>query len=153
VDCAMSSNAEPSTAIERTRLAYERLKRREHRAAMKRRARERTRNIGFGIAVAGALAVLTGIAIYNDWMPTSLRTSAKEMQAAEKDKNKKEPARTAQIRSFIRGNTCQELRFNNDSGTLIGGNLVPCEIDAKAPPPEDTPEGVRLNAIRDALKR
>jgi hypothetical protein len=148
----MSSNAAPSTAIERTRLAYERLKRREHLAALKRRARERTRNIVLGVAVACTLAVLTGIAIYNDWMPTSLRSSAKDMQA-DKGKNKKEPARTAQIRSFVRGNTCRELRFNNDNGALVGGSFVPCDEEAKPPPPEDTPEGVRLNAIRDALKR
>lgn len=145
----MSSNAE-LTAIERTRLAYEQMKRREHLAAVKRRGRERTRNVGFAVAVAGTVLLVIGIAIYNDWMPTSLRSSAQEMRT---EKGKKEPARTAHIRSFVRGNTCRELRFNNDNGALIGGSFVPCETDGKPPPPEETPEGVRLNAIRDALKR
>jgi hypothetical protein len=145
----MSSNAEPLTAIERTRLAYQQMKRRQRLAAMKRRARDRTRNIALAVALAGTVLVLTGVAIYNDWTPTSLRSSAKETLA---NKRQKEPARTAQIRSYIKGNTCRELRFDNDNGTLVGGSLVPCETEGK-PPPEETPEGVRLNAIRDALKR
>ena len=37
----MSTNAASSTALERARLAYEQMKRREYNAAMKRRSRAR----------------------------------------------------------------------------------------------------------------
>ena len=82
-------------------------------------------------------------------MPTPLRTTASETRA---DKTRHEAARTVQVRSFVKGNTCRELQFNNDSGTLVAGSFVDCDGKAK-PPPESTPEGKRLNSIRDALKR
>jgi hypothetical protein len=147
----MSPNAGPSSAIERARRAYDQMKRREHVAAARQRARERARNIALAATTGGAVALLIGLSIYNGWMPATLRSSAQDMRA---EKRKEERPRTAQIRSFIKGNTCRELRFNNDSGTLVGANLLPCEMENKPEPlSPDTPEGARLNAIRDALKR
>ena len=143
------STAASSSALERARLAYEQMKRREYNAAMKRRSRARTRNIALAVTFGGTLAAIVGLSVYNGWTPTPLRTSASETRT---DKARHEAARTVQIRSFVKGNTCQELQFNNDSGALVGGSLVDCDSKPK-PPLELTPEGKRLNSIRDALKR
>ena len=145
----MPTDAAPSTALERARIAYQQMQRREHNAAMKRRSRARARNIALAATFCATLVVIVGLSAYNGWMPTPLRTTAQDTRA---DKIKKEAARTVQVRSFVQGNTCRELQFNNDSGDLIAGKLVPCEVDKKTPP-QDTPEGKRLDAIRDALKR
>jgi hypothetical protein len=143
----MTSNAASSNAIERARLAYERIQRREQIAAMKRRARERARNIALAATVGAALALFIGLTIYNGWMPTSLRSAAHDMRA---DTTQSEEARTGHVRSFVKGNTCRELQFNNDRGTLVGGSLVPCEVESKPTPlSPGTPEGARLNSIRD----
>jgi hypothetical protein len=116
---------------------------------MKRRSRARVRNIALAATLGGTLVAILGLSIYNGWMPTPLRTTARETRG---DGTKTEAARTGQVRSFVKGNTCRELQFNNDSGTLVGGSFVPCEKEAKTPP-QATPEGKRLNSIRDALKR
>ena len=145
----MRTDAAPSTALERARLAYVQMQRREYNAAMKRRSRARARNVALALTVGATLAAVVGLSIYNGWMPTPLRTTAQDTRA---DKTRTEAARTGQVRSFVKGNTCRELQFNNDSGTLIAGNFVPCEVD-KTAPPQETPEGKRLNSIRDALKR
>jgi len=151
----MSSNAGPLTAIERARVAYEEMKRRQHDAAAQRRARERTRNIGLALAVGGSVALFLGVVIYNGWLPDSLRSAAHEMQAdrAAAAGAAAVDARTGQIKSFVRGNTCQELKFNNDSGTLVAGSLVPCEVEIQRDP--SAPGGSRpprLN-FRDAFSR
>lgn len=145
----MRSDAAPPTALERARIAYEQMQRRAYNAAMKRRARARARNIALAATSGCMLAVILGLSIYNGWMPTPLRTAAQETRA---DRTRTEAARTGQVRSFVKGNTCRELQFNNDSGTLVAGNFVPCETDTKTPA-QATPEGKRLDSIRDALKR
>ena len=150
----MSTNA--PTALERARIAYEQMKRREYNAAMKQRAR--ARNIALAVTLGVTVALVIGIAIYNGGMPASLRSSANDMRADSGGKFGE--ARTAQVRSFVKGNTCQELQFNNDSGALIGGSLVPCEAEPKReplqslpPPPASAAKGVRLNSVRDAFTR
>jgi hypothetical protein len=145
----MPTGAAPSTALERARVAYEQMQRREYNAAMKRRSRARTRNFALAVTFGSTLAIIIGLSIYNGWMPTPLRTAAQDTRA---DKTRTEAARTGHVRSFVKGNTCRELQFNNDSGTLVAGKFVPCEVDKKTPP-QETPEGKRLDAIRDALKR
>jgi len=152
----MRPNAEPLTAVERARLAYEQMKRREHHAAMTRRARARTRNIALALTMAVMLSLGLGLSIYKDWMPASLRSSAHDMRADSGGRFGQD--RTAQVRSHIKGNTCQELKFSNDSGALLGGSFVPCEPESKREAvfpllPGPNPKGPRLNSIRDAFSR
>jgi hypothetical protein len=145
----MSPTARPPTAIERARLAYELTKRRQRAVVLERRMRERARNITLAVTVVGTMALMLGVAIYNGRLPPSWRSSVHDLRA---EKDWASEARTAQIRSFIRGNTCQELHFNNDSGTLVGGSLVPCEPETtREPLPPSVPTGARLNSIRDAF--
>jgi hypothetical protein len=130
----MSSNGVRLTAIERARIAYELMMARQREVAEARRTRERSRTIRVAVAAVGTLAILIGTAIYNGWMPTSLRSSVRSFR----DDGKFVETRTGQIRSFIKGNTCQELQFNNDRGVYVGGNYVPCQIESKRealPPP------------------
>jgi hypothetical protein len=134
----MSPTARPPTAIERARLAYELMKRRQRAVALERRMRERYRNITLAVTVLGTGALILGAAFYNGRLPASWRSSVHDQRA---DNGWAGASRTAQIRSFIRGNTCQELHFNNDSGALIGGSLVPCEPETKREPPSIGPHG------------
>jgi len=88
-------------------------------------------------------------------MPDTLRSTAREGRG---DKTRTTEERTAQIKSFVRGNTCQQLHFNNDDGTFVGGALVPCETEKKGaarsePEPQAAPKGARLNSIRDSFGR
>ena len=151
----MIPNASPLTAIERARLAYEDMKRRQHGAEVQRRARERSRNITLAAVVAGALLLVGGIAIYNGGMPDSLRATAHEVRG---DRTRTSEARTGQVRSYVKGNTCRQLQFNNDSGTFVGGNLVPCDPGEKmrdpgVQPQPAAPNGARFNSIRDGFSR
>jgi hypothetical protein len=125
----MSRDAAPSTALERARIAYEQLKRREHNAALKRRARERTRNIVLAVIMGFAVAVGLGLSVHNDWMPTAQRSAMNEPRGASNSKFGE--TRTAPIRSFVKGNTCQEMQFDNDKGIYVKGALVPCEAESK----------------------
>lgn len=152
----MRTDAAPSTALERARIAYEEMQRREHIAAMRQRARARARNIALAAMVGTMLVLVIGLSLYNGWMPTPLRATTNDMRA---DKGSKfGEARTTQVRSYVKGNTCQELKFSNDSGALIGGSLVPCEAEPKREPlaesslpPPPAPKAPRLNSVRDAF--
>lgn len=148
----MSTHASAPTALERARIAYEQMKRREYNAEMKRRSRARTRNIALAATVGTTVAFLIGAAIYNGGMPTPLRSTAHDMRAD--NGGKFGAVRTAQVKSFVRGNTCQQLQFSNDTGTFTGGSLVPCEAEPKREPlqelpPPSTAKGARVNSIRD----
>jgi hypothetical protein len=160
----MRTDAAPSTALERARVAYEQLKRREHDAAMKRRARERTRNIALAAAMGFVVALSLGISVHQGWMPTSLRSAPAEQRVV--DNSKFGETRTAPIRSFVKGNTCQEMLFSNDKGTYLKGALVPCEPESKRNGLSDfmpllpssngsgsAGKGQRMNSIRDAFTR
>jgi hypothetical protein len=157
----MRNDAAPSTALERARIAYAQLKRREQDAAMKRRARERTRNIVLAVCMGFAVALGLGISVHQGWMPTPLRSAANEPRAA--DNSKFGETRTAPIRSFVKGNTCQEMQFNNDKGIYVKGALVPCEAESKRDASAYLPllpganasatKGQRMNSIRDAFGR
>jgi hypothetical protein len=152
----MSPNAAPVTAIERARLAYEEMKRRQHSVEVQRRARERSRNITLAGVVAAALLLVAGIAIYNGGMPDSLRATTHEGRG---DRTRSTEARTGQVRSYVKGNTCRELQFNNDSGTFVGGSLVACDPNEKnressaVQGQPATPNGARLNSIRGGFAR
>jgi hypothetical protein len=152
----MSTNSSAPTALERARIAYEQMKRREYNAEMKRRSRARTRNIALAVTLGVTVALLVGAAIYNGGMPTPLRATTNDMRAAIGGKFGE--ARTAQLKSFVRGNTCQQLQFNNDTGLFTAGSLVPCEADPKREPLQELPppsaaKGVRVNSIRDHFSK
>lgn len=143
----MGSGDRPLTASERARLAYELMVYRQLEAAVRLRSQQRSRAVLVAVLCAGLGALVLGSAIYNNWLPTSLR-SATLMRKAD-DGNFGE-TRTAPVRSFIKGNTCRELEFNNDRGAYIRGSLIPCEVETKrlAPPPI---QGDRVNSIRDVF--
>jgi hypothetical protein len=151
----MNPNAAPSTALERARTAYDQMKRREYNAVMKQRSRARARNIALAVTLGVTVALVLGVTIYSGGMPTSLRSSANDMRADRGGKFGEQ--RTAQVRSHIKGNTCQELQFNNDKGVYVRGALVQCETESKReailpllPSPN---KGARANSIRDAFTR
>jgi hypothetical protein len=149
----MSPNAAPLTAIERARLAYEDMKRRQHSVELQRRARERSRNITLAAIVAAALLLIAGIGVYNGGMPDSLRATAHEVRG---DRTRTTEARTGQVRSYVKGNTCRQLQFDNDSGTFVGGSLVLCDPGEKssgAEPQLASPNGARFNSIRGGFAR
>lgn len=133
----------PMTAIERARTAYERMMQHQRAIAEERRGRERARTIrmiGAGVLV---LAILLGTAAYNGWLPASLFAFGGD------DAGQFGTTRTGQVRSFVAGNTCQELQFNNERGVYVRGNLVPCQaVKLEASPPA---KGARMNSIRDAF--
>lgn len=152
----MAISAESLTAVERARLAYEQLKRREYNAVMKRRARARTRNIALALTVVITLTLCIGVSIYEGWMPESFRSSAHDRRADNGSRSGKEG--TIPVRSYVKGNTCQELNFSNEDGALVSGSFVPCRNESKRelPPfPGSTNKGAgaRVNAIRDSFSR
>jgi hypothetical protein len=159
----MSANdsSTATTAIERARLAYEQMKRRQYDAIAQKRARDRSRNIKLAASAAGMIAFFVGFAIYNASPPPDPLRSATE-GANQADNSKFGETRTAPIRSFVKGNTCQEIHFNNDAGTYARGALVPCvnesSRDAAVPaqpsssPPPSPSKGPRINAIRDGFR-
>ena len=59
----MSTDSAPSSALERARIAYEQMQRREYNVAMRRRARARARNIALVATFGGALAIITGVSL------------------------------------------------------------------------------------------
>jgi hypothetical protein len=143
----MNLSDKPLTAIERARLAYELMVYRQREVILRRRSQERSRTITILTMCAGLAALILGTAIYNDWLPTSLRTATLTRKT---DDGKFGETRTGQVRSFIKGNTCQELQFNNDRGVYVGGNLVPCEVETKRRTVQPS-KGERVNSIRDAF--
>jgi hypothetical protein len=149
----MNTNTSASNALERARLAYEQMKRREYNAAMKRRARARARNIALAVSVGMTVTLVVGLSAYNGWMPTPLRATTNDLRASV---SKFDEGRPAQVRSHVKGNTCQELRFSNESGALIGGSFVPCENESKReavlPLLPSPGKGPRLNSIRDSFR-
>jgi hypothetical protein len=150
----MSSDDTASAAIQRARAAFEQMKRRQHKAAVQQRARERWRNIKLAVLAIVLVVGGIGLTIHNGWMPTTLRSSAREARV---DNSKFGETRTAPIRSFVKGNTCQEMQFNNDSGIYERGALVPCEVEKKRdtvfPLLPNPNKGERANSIRDSFSR
>jgi hypothetical protein len=144
-----------STAIERARLAYEQMKRRQYNAVALQRARDRSRNIKLVVTAVTMIVLFLGISIHNDWLPTSLRSSAQEPRMV--DNSKFGETRIAPIRSFVKGNTCQEMQFNNDLGIYVQGALVPCEVETKREPYvpllPSPGKGVRANSVRDGFTK
>lgn len=144
----MSFDDQPLSAIDRVRIAYEQMVERKREAAMAREARERRRVVRLVVAGSAMIAMLICTAIYNDWLP-SARSFMPGDASAEFKKS-----RTGQVRSYVKGNTCQELQFNNASGTYIGGNLVPCDAPARRAAQESSvSSGSRVFSIRDAFTR
>ena len=84
-----------------------------------------------------------------------MRATAHETRG---DRTRTSEARTGQVRSYVKGNTCRQLQFNNDSGTFVGGSLVACDPSEKSREASGqgqpaTPNGARLNSIRDGFAR
>jgi hypothetical protein len=142
----MNPTEKPLTAIARAHLAYELMVHRQREAILRQRSLERSRTITVVAICIGMAALILSTAIYNNWIPTSLRSAT----LRNTDDDRFGETRTGQVRSFIRGNTCRELRFNNDRGVYVSGSLVPCEVEVRreAPPPV---KGERFNSIRDAF--
>ncbi len=148
-----------STAIERAHLAYEEMQRRQYNAAVQQRARDRSRNIKLAVTAACMIVILLGFGIHNGWLTNSIRTSGQSPSARMDPKFGE--SRIAPIRTFVKGNTCQEMQFNNDLGIYERGALVPCEAESKREPyvpllqnPSTPPNRApRLNAVKDSLTK
>src|SRR4051812_41325394 len=98
----MISGIKPLTAIERARIAYELMICRQRETTKSRLSRDRSRTIRITVLGGCVLALLLSTAIYNDWLPASLRSSALTQRA---DDGKFVETRIGQVRSFIKGNT------------------------------------------------
>jgi hypothetical protein len=93
--------------------------------------------------------LLLACTVHYDLVPAPLRSASLSRNSADADFGK---TRTGQVRSYVRGDTCQELQFNNVSGGYVAGALVPCDtILRKEAVPSSA--GHRVNSIRDAFTR
>jgi hypothetical protein len=146
----MTFASRPLTAIERAHIAYEAMMQRQREVAMQRQAKLHARRIRFVILSGVAFAVLMGLAIRYDWMPTSLRSLTLQRGQAP---NHFVDSRTGHVRSFVKGDTCQELHFNNDSGAFVGGNVVACKTEPNNQAALPPSRRMRMNSIRDAFTR
>jgi hypothetical protein len=136
------------SAIDRARIAYEHMEERKRQAATARQTRDRSRNIRVAAACAGAVLLLLGLAIHYQWMPASLRSVLRgDPEAGEFGRS-----RTGHVRSVVKGDTCQELRFDNSIGRYIDGYLIPCEVLVGKESPAGG-SGQRVISIRDAFAR
>jgi hypothetical protein len=147
----MTATVKSLTAIERAHAAYELMLMRKRHAVLLRQARERRRRVRFGVCAGLLVAMFLGTAIHNGWFPTSFRSSVLARAGAPGGFFE---TRTGQVRSVVKGETCRELQFSNDSGTYVSGSLVPCEVTVrKVEPPPESSAGARVNSIRDAFQR
>jgi hypothetical protein len=166
----MDASTSPPPAFEQASAAYERLKQRRLRAAA---AERRTRLILLSVAMVAFGGLAVGAVTYRDrlmqslqamtesktspskgksfgeWLPQSLRDSINNQRSD--DERKFVETRTGQVRSFVGGNTCRDLQFNNDAGRFVAEALRQCETEGKADP-SGIPQAKRLNAIRDAFQ-
>jgi hypothetical protein len=145
----MSYIDRPLSAIERARAAYEELMQRQRAVAQERQARARTRKVTLLVSLGTLVTVLSGVVIYNGWIPEGVRSTLLGSSSASRYDN----SRTGQVRTMVQGNTCQELKFSNDSGSFVSGNLVSCETTVIKAPPVPSTAGSRVNSIRDAFTR
>ena len=144
-----------STAIERAHRAYEQMQRRQYNAAVQQRARDRSRNIKLAVTAACVIAILLGLGIHNGWLTNSIRASGQSPSARMDPKFGE--SRLAPIRTFVKGNTCQEMQFNNDLGIYERGALVPCVVESKREPHvpllPNPNKALRGNPIRDTFTK
>jgi hypothetical protein len=142
----MNNDRRHLTALERARIAYQELERRRQAAADIRRRRARTRNTRVAIVCGAFIGLLAGCLFFydvNDVFPPPERS---------REVVNFEATRTGHVRSYVKGDTCQELQFDNVSGGYVGGALVPCGTVVRKEAPPAT-SGQRVNSIRDAFTR
>jgi hypothetical protein len=144
----MDSTTQPS-AIERARIAYEQMMLRQRETAAARRLRERRRTIRRAVICGAIFALLLGVVIYNGWMPDFLQSTFVARDGAGSDFGK---SRVGQVRSFVKGDTCRELRFDNTKGVYVGGSFVECETVVPKDPGQSSAVQ-RVFSIRNALTR
>ena len=133
------------TAIERARIAYELMMRRQQAAVAQRRQHDRSRLIRIVAVLSCSLVLVVGAALYNGWIP--LRSYHGW------DGGAFGISRTGHVRSFVAGNTCKELEFNNVRGTYTGGSFGPCDIILIDSEARSLQKGSRMDSIRDAFAR
>ncbi|MCC6890719.1 MAG: hypothetical protein IT536_19515 [Hyphomicrobiales bacterium] len=143
----MNPGHAPLTTFERTRLAYEARRRRQHDATIDRKQHERSRAIKVVGLSACALLLLTGLAYYGGWQPVSVRPADEAAPAGERAFSE---TRTGQVRSHYKGDTCRELLFSNEQGRFVGASLVDCSTGK--PSDATTSAPARLHSIRDAFR-
>jgi len=145
----MSNEYQPLTALDRARIAYEEMVRRQQAVATARQLRGRKRKIRAAIVCGGIAVLLIACTIHYDLVPTSLRSGILSRNGTDADFG---TTRTGQVRTYVKGNTCQELQFNNVSGGYVGGAFVPCDTVLRKEAPPST-SGQRVNSIRDSFTR
>lgn len=143
----MRRSIQQPNAMERARVAYDQMMRRQRAVTAERRQRERSRFAVIVSVLVGMLALAVGVVTYYGWLPSSWRSSTLTVQTEDDFVR----TRTGQVRSFVRGDTCRDLHFSNDAGAYVAGKLVPCQSAVK---PEAAPMQIgadRLNSIRGAF--
>ena len=141
----MNNAYKPLTAFERARIAYEEMLRQKQIAAHARLARDRSRTVRIVIVFAAFVGLVVGGIIYYDLVPTSLPS---------RDDANFSATRTGHVRSYVKGDTCRDLQFDNVSGGYVAAALVPCDtVLRKGPPPPPPTSGHRVDSVRDAFKR
>jgi hypothetical protein len=132
----------PLTAIERVHLTHVLEMLREREAALQQQASLRARHGRIAATAVGLVVLLIGAAL---WLPTSwsLERNGAAPTVAER--------RTGQVRSVVRGDTCQNLHFSNERGGFVAGEIMPCPPES--PATTQLSSGSRMHSIRNAFAR
>jgi hypothetical protein len=139
----MDQAYQPLSAVDRARIAYEEMLRHKQAAANVRRLRAQSRAARVAIVCGAFIGLLVGCFIFYDLLPAPMHS---------RDDATFGKTRTGQVRSFVKGNICQELQFNNVSGGYVGGALVPCDTTVRKEATHQT-SGQRVFSIRDAFAK
>ena len=120
------------------------------KAVEARQTREYNRHLLYAFVGWVLLTASLGIGMQQGWLPTSLLSVV--MKPLDPAAEEFERTRAGQIRTPIKGDTCREITFDNDSGRLAGGDAVRCQQEAEDGQ-HNVGTGGRINAIRDSFRR
>jgi hypothetical protein len=138
-----------SDAARRVRAAFDEMAKRKRQALAARRKRVRTQALGLALLAVAASGVLVSIGLYQGWFTLSLPQFAAGGRRAVP--NHFDGTRTGYVRTHVRGSTCRDILFDNESGRFSDGNLVPCDTDAAAK--NKMNDAALVNALRDGFGR
>jgi hypothetical protein len=141
--------AEMTSAEDRIHAVHAEAELRKLKAAVEKGKRERTRHALFAFLGYLLLALVLIVGIQQGLVPIAINAVTVR---GDPKADQFEQTRAAQIRMPVKGETCREVSFDNNSGRFSGGNTAPCN-----PSPEAVQRGTagtgRINAIRDSFAR
>jgi hypothetical protein len=148
--CATGMTASPTdlAAVQRAQVAYQQMLQHQHNVASARHKRERTRNIR--LALVSVLIIISALAFgFIHGLPTVLKTVEKKPEPVDRFAT----THVGQIRMPYKQDLCNRVQFNNNTGEMTGGSVVPCndvELGSGASSPRAKS---RLEALSDAFRR